>query len=418
MKIPLSKPDVGEREVELVSSVLRSGRLSLGSRLAEFEQEFAAFVGARHAIAVSSGTSALHLCVRALEIGADDEVLTTSFSFVASANCLLYERAVPVFVDIDPATLNIDPAKIRATIARDYIWDGKRLINRRSGRVLKAILPVHVFGMPCDMAPILQTAEAFNLRVLEDACEALGATYRGQPAGTFGHAAAFAFYPNKQMTTGEGGMVITNDADVADVCRSLRNQGRDAGAGWLRHVHLGYNYRLSELHCALGLAQLERLEELLASRDRLARSYADGLADVPGLLLPGACPGSKRSWFVYVVQLLGASAAHVRNDLMEDLLASGIACQTYFPAIHQQPYFREMAGASVISLPHTELASETCLALPFFPSMKKEEVETVCRAVKNSLAKRRKLRRHVPFHERIVPSAPPTEESEQSIAAR
>lgn len=418
MKIPLSKPDIGDREIELVTSVLSSGQLSLGPRLVEFERKFAAHVGARHAIAVNSGTSALHLCVKALGIGSGDEVLTTSFSFVASANCVLYEGARPIFVDIDPPTLNIDPARINATIAHDYAWDGKRLTNRRSGRVLKAILPVHVFGLPCDMAPILQTADAFDLRVIEDSCEALGATYRGQPVGTFGDAGVFAFYPNKQMTTGEGGMIVTNDARVASVCRSLRNQGRDDDAGWLRHVQLGYNYRLSELHCAVGLAQLERLDPLLKVRDRIAEQYTRGLAGIPELALPTLCPGRKRSWFVYVVRLLGASAARNREVLIHDLTAHGIACQTYFPPIHRQPYLRGIHCPSAALLPHTESASEACLALPFFPSMTDEQVEEVCVTVRSSLARQVGSRGLLPPRTRLEQSEVSTRESEQSIVAR
>src|SRR4029077_19158789 len=305
VRIPLSHPEIGEREIEYVTRALRSGQLSLGPRLAEFEERFAAFVGARYAVATNSGTSALHLCVKALGIGPEDEVLTTPFSFVASANCLLYERAVPAFVDIHPATLNLDPIALEESIARHCTWERVhgRLINRRSGRPVRAILPVHVFGLPCDMAPILGIARDFNLRVLEDACEALGADYAGRRVGTFGDAAAFAFYPNKQMTTAEGGMVVHNDAQIAATCRSLRNQGRDDASGWLRHTSLGYNYRLSDLHCALGLAQLERIEELLSARARAAAAYSRALAGVPQITLPCDAAETRRSWFVYVIQL-------------------------------------------------------------------------------------------------------------------
>ena len=391
MNIPLSKPDIGEREIEYVTRVLRSGGLSLGPALTEFEERFAAYMGARYAVATNSGTSALHLCVKALGIGAGDEVLTSSFSFVASANCMLYEGALPSFVDIDPATLNLEPERIREAVARDYVWERTqaRLVNRLSGRLLKAILPVHVFGLPCDMAPILEIARAFNLRVIEDACEALGATYRGEAAGTFGDTAAFAFYPNKQMTTAEGGMVVTNDAAIANTCRSLRNQGRDESAVWLRHARLGYNYRLSDLHCALGLAQLERIEELLAARERVANCYSRLLAGTPEIALPPdpseTEARTKRSWFVYVIRLLGSLAPILRYELIEELRKRGIASQTYFEAIHRQPYFREIELVPQRALPCTDAASESCLALPFFPSMSGEQVAEVCAAVRETL---------------------------------
>ena len=387
MKIPLSRPDIGEREIELVARVLRSGQLSLGPVLAEFEEKFAAYVGARYAIATSSGTAALHLAVEALGIGPGDEVLTTSFSFVASANCLLYAGAVPSFVDIDPLTLNLDPRLLREAIARDYVWEGgrSRLVNRQSGRVLKAILPVHVFGLPCNMDSILELAQVFNLKIIEDACEALGAEYCGRHTGTWGDAAAFAFYPNKQMTTGEGGMLVTNDSEIAAICRSSRNQGRDDNSSWLRHIRLGYNYRLSDLHCALGLAQLERIEELLAARARVADLYARGLGDIHEVLLPCEAAEAARSWFVYVIQLQGNDGPAQRDRLMQELRERGIACQAYFPAIHRQPYFQHISLAPKRALPFTISASERCVALPFFPSMTCEQVDEVCGAVREIL---------------------------------
>jgi perosamine synthetase len=388
MKIPLSKPAIGEREIELVTRVLRSGQLSLGPLLAEFEEKFAAYVGTRYAVATSSGTAALHLAVEALGIGQGDEVLTTSFSFVATANCLFYAGALPSFVDVDPVTLNLDHRLLREAIARDYVWEAakSRLVNRQSGRVLKAILPVHVFGLPCDMEPILELADVFNLKILEDACEALGAEYSGRRVGTFGNAAAFAFYPNKQMTTGEGGMVVTNDRSVATICRSLRNQGRDEDAAWLRHIRLGYNYRLSDLHCALGLAQLERIDELLAARERVAAAYSRGLAGVSQVSLPCKLPDVGRSWFVYVIQLQGSAGPGLRTHLMEKLRTRGIACQAYFPAIHRQPYFQDVCPSPQRALPFTESASERCMALPFFPSMTDEQVAEVCAAMREILA--------------------------------
>ena len=387
MNIPLSQPDIGTLEVDSVTRALRSGSLSLGPRVSEFEREFANYIGTRYAIATNSGTSALHLCVRALGIGPEDEVLTTSFSFVASANCLLYEKALPVFVDIRPDTLNIDPSEIREIIRSEYAWKAGKvgLVNRRTGRTLKAILPVHTFGLPCDMSPIVELAREFNLRILEDACEALGSRYRGRLAGTFGDAAAFAFYPNKQMTTAEGGMVVTNDAQVATFCRSLRNQGRDDQSTWLRHIALGYNYRLSDLHCALGLAQLKRIDELLLSRARVAAEYSRALAETPGITLPCQVADAQQSWFVYVIRLQGSSPALRRDTLMAGLRARGIACQAYFPPIHRQPYFEDIGLSRTPSLPQTDSAAERCLALPFFSAMTSEQIAEVCAAVRHLL---------------------------------
>lgn len=388
MNIPFSRPDIGEREIFTVLNSLRSGRLSLGPWLEEFESRLAAYTGARYAIATSSGTAALHLCVKALGIGAGDEAITTSFSFVASTNCLLYEGAQPVFADIDPKSLNIDPSRIRDTISENYVRDPfrHRFVNRHTGRTLKGLLPVHIFGLPCSMEPILDIAREFGLRVVEDACEALGAEYHNHPVGTFGDAGVFGFYPNKQITTGEGGMIVTNSREIAELCRSLRNQGRTENARWLAHAHLGYNYRLSELHCALGLAQLERIDECLDMRRRIADLYSAGLAATPGIELPPKLRGHKRSWFAYVIQLRGPSPAGRRDSLMSGLHRRGIDCRPYFPAIHLQPYFRQVESISDGTLPRTESAADRCLALPFFPSMTAEQVSDVCAAVREVLA--------------------------------
>lgn len=389
MSIPLSLPHISEREVELVNHVLRSGRLSIGPFVEEFEKRFADYVGRKFAIAVNSGTSALHLCVRALGIGPKDEVLTTPFTFVASANCLLYEGAMPSFVDIDPATLNIDPLAIQHAIERDYMIDKvrRRLVNRLNGRTLKAILPVHVFGLPCDMRAILEIAKEWGLYVIEDACEALGAEIRGTRAGAFSHAAAFGFYPNKQMTTGEGGMIVTDDAAIAEYCRAARNQGRDGSETWLRHSLVGFNYRLSELHCALGVAQLERIDDLLAARASVAEYYAESLADIPQIGLPWDPTDTIRSWFAYVIQMKGPAGPTLRDRLIAGLKERDIACQTYFPCVHLQPYLEKMRLLPKRSLSVAESASERCLALPFFPSMTEEQVEEVCTAVREVLSR-------------------------------
>lgn len=390
MRIPLSLPHISEREIELVTHALRSGRLSIGPFIEEFEKRFAEYVGRRFAIAVNSGTSALHLCVAALGIGEKDEVLTAPFTFVASANCLLYEGAMPSFVDIDPGTLNIDPVTIQKAIERDYMFDKarRRLVNRLNGRRLKAILPVHVFGLPCDMRAIAEIANEWGLYVIEDACEALGAEISGRRAGSFSHAAAFGFYPNKQLTTGEGGMIVTDDPAIAEYCRAARNQGRDESAAWLSHAILGFNYRLSELHCALGLAQLERIDDLLAARASVAEAYGESLADIPQIGLPWSPADTIRSWFAYVIQLKGPAGPVLRDRLVAGLKERDIACQTYFPSVHLQPYFEKIRLLPERPLPIAESASERCLALPFFPSMREEQVEEVCAAIREILSER------------------------------
>jgi perosamine synthetase len=378
MNVPLSCPDISQREIDYVNRVLTTNVLSIGPVQREFEEKFAAYVGTRYAVAVSSGTAALHLCVRALGIGSQDEVLTTSFSFVASANCLRYEGALPLFVDIDSETLNIDPEVIREFIRRHCEFDrnSASLIDKRTGRRVKAILPVHVFGLPCDMNAILEIAHEYGMYIIEDACEAIGAEYRGWRVGGFGEVAAFAFYPNKQMTTAEGGMVVTNDEKVARLCRSMRNQGRGDDPSWLEHVRLGYNYRLSELHCALGLAQLERIEELLTAREKAAAAYTQELSGHPLIVPPHAAAEPKRSWFVYVVQVNGPSL--LRDRILIRLREHGIGCQAYFPAVHRQPYFGESDLKYQQPLPRTERAAGRCLALPFFSRITKEQIDFVC----------------------------------------
>jgi perosamine synthetase len=386
MNISLSAPDIGEREMDYVRQVLQSRQLSMGPWIDKFEKEFAAYSGSRHAIAVNSGTSALHLCVRALGIGANDEVITTSFSFVASVNCFLYEGALPALVDIDPVTLNLDPQAVREFLSSKCRRSAEGLlIDRETGRVVKALMPVHVFGLPCAMEELMEIAREYRLLVLEDACEAIGAEVEGRRAGTFGNAGVFAFYPNKQMTTGEGGMITTNDQHIAEVCRSMRNQGRDTDGAWLRHVRLGYNYRLSELHAALGVAQLERIESILASRAEIAREYSELLSGRKELQLPEDQPGMKRSWFVYVVRFLGDSPAALREHVRARLREKDIASQVYFTPIHHQPFFQQCFPETVPSLPYTDQAADQCLALPFHSRLSKSEIQIVCDEVTAAL---------------------------------
>jgi len=386
MKIPLSAPDIREREMEYVSQVMNSNHLSMGPWLDKFEHQFSQYVGTKHAIAVNSGTSGLHLCVRALEIGPQDAVITTSFSFVASVSCFLYEGALPIFVDIDPQTLNLDPAAVREYCQNqcERAANGT-LIDRQSGRVVKAILPVHVFGLPCPMDEITEIAREYGLAIIEDACEALGAEFDGQRAGTFGNAGVFAFYPNKQMTTGEGGMITTNDDRIAELCRSMRNQGRDTDGAWLRHVRLGYNYRLSELHAALGVAQLERIDSILVSRAEVADRYTELLSGQPQLQLLETNSRMKRSWFVYIVRFRSGSPEQVRDRVRKFLREREIATQIYFTAIHQQPFYTKCQTGAAPSLPHTERAASECLAIPFHSRLSETEIKFVCDAIREAL---------------------------------
>ncbi|MGA8747146.1 MAG: DegT/DnrJ/EryC1/StrS family aminotransferase [Solirubrobacterales bacterium] len=366
-EIPLARPEIGVREEELVLEVLRSGRLSLGPMGERFEREFAAWLGVEDAVAVSSGTSALHLGVRALEWGRGDAVLTSPFSFVASANCLLYEGARPIFCDIDPGTLNLDPEAAEAAVGESTV----------------GILPVHIFGYPAAMPELEQIADRRGLGVLEDACEALGAIdAQGRGVGTRSNLAAFAFYANKQMTTGEGGMLIPTDPGAASRLRSERNQGRAADMGWLDHGGLGFNYRLSDLAAALGVAQLERLDSMLAGRARVAALYAERLAEFDGLRMPSPGRGEeRRSWFVYVIHLPPGSD---RDATVDRLAERGIASKAYLPCIHLFPHLREL-GYQEGQFPVAEATAASSLALPFFPTMSESQVERVCDALAGSL---------------------------------
>jgi perosamine synthetase len=363
--IPLARPSIGPSEEARVLETLRSGRLSLGPRLDAFEGVLSSRLGGLPVSAVSSGTAGLHLAVRAAGIEAGDEVVTTPFSFVASANCVLFENARPVFCDIDARTLNLDPEA-----AADAV----------SGRTT-GLLPVHIFGYPADLPALERLAAERGLWIVEDACEALGAVHAdGVPVGARGHASVFAFYANKQITTGEGGAVVCPDPTTKERIDSERNQGRAPDMGWLDHDRLGFNYRLDELSCALGLAQLERLEELLTGRARVAARYADALADVEGLDLP--CPdarGDRRSWFVYVVQL---PRGVDRDAALVALRERGVESKPYLPAIHRMSFYRERFGHREGEFPVCEDVAARSLALPFFPELTDGEIEQVAAAVR------------------------------------
>ena len=384
----MSSPDLTDAERQAVMAVLQTPNLSMGKQIDAFESVMASYAGARYAIGVNSGTAGLHLCVRAAGIGAGDLALTTPFSFVASSNVLLFEQAIPVFVDVDPRTGNIDPELV-AQAAADLAAGGaaaRRWLPRRGAErpgPLKALLPVDVFGQPADMDALAATARRYGLKVIEDSCEALGAEYKGRKAGTLGDYGVFAFYPNKQITTAEGGLVVTDDEQAAGMMRALRNQGRAPGDTWLQHTYLGYNYRLDELSAALGVAQMARIEELLCKRERVAGWYGERLAEISQVEAPGLVKETTRvSWFVYVIRLApGIDRAAVAARLAE----LGIPVRPYFLPIHLQPYMVERFGYQPGDFPVTEDLGERGLALPFSGMMTEGQVETVCRALQEVL---------------------------------
>jgi len=368
--IPLARPVLGEEEERAVVEVLRSGQLSLGPRLAEFEQAFAARVSAPHASAVSSGTAGLHLALRAVGVGEGDEVVTSPFSFVASANVVLYERARPVFADVDPVTLNLDPQAAAA------------VVTERT----KTLLPVHIFGYPADMPAFERIAAERDLGIVEDACEALGAVHAdGTAVGGRGHPAVFGFYANKQLTTGEGGMVTLGDGELKERIDSERNQGRAKDMGWLDHDRLGFNYRLSDIACALGLAQLERLDEMLAARGRVAGLYREALGGIEGLGLPCAdSGGARRGWFVFVVQLPHGVD---RDATIRALAAENIQSKPYLPAIHLMSFYRERFGHREGEFPVCEDIAARSVALPFFPEMSEGQVARVEEVLREAIGR-------------------------------
>lgn len=356
--IPMSSPEITEDDVNAVAEVVRSGHLALGPKTEEFERRIAEYVGASHAVAVSSGTSALHLIVKAMDIGPGDEVLVPSFTFVSSANAILYEGASPVFVDIEPDTYNLDPQ------------DLEMKVTPRT----KAIMVVDVFGHPAEWDEILRISEKYNLKVIDDSCEALGAEYNGRKLGQFGDAAAFAFYPNKQITTGEGGMIVTDDPETARICRSLRNQGRGEMGAWLEHERLGYNYRITEMSAALGISQIRRIEEIIAKRERVAEMYTDRLSALEFVRPPVVRFNVRKSWFVYTITL---SDGQNRDRVMRAMMNGGVPTRGYFSPIHLQSYIREGLGTSEGMLPVTESKASRIIALPFHGNLSEAEVEQV-----------------------------------------
>jgi len=391
--ISLSSPDITNSEREAVSRVLLRRTLSIGPEIVAFEERFSSFLGVSHAVAVNSGTSGLHLAVIAAGLSDGDLVLTTPFSYVASANAALYQRGIPVFIDVDRRTGNIDPELIRqaahdlmrgGAAARKWLPPALRNGRRRgdTGR-LKMILPVHVFGQPVDMDPILEVASEYELVVVEDACEALGSEYKQFSAGSMGHAGVFAFYPNKQMTTGEGGMIVTNRDDWAELFRSLRNQGRIDSGAWLCHARLGYNYRMDEMSAALGRAQMERIDELIASREKVAAWYNERLAGMELIETPEVVESTTRmSWFVYVVRVRPPLD---RDRLIDDLANVGIPTRPYFTPIHLQPFYRERFGYETGDFPVSEELGNISLALPFSGVMTERQVDFVCSTLERAV---------------------------------
>ena len=392
-EIPLSQPDITSGDIDAVTDVLRSGRLSIGPRQDLFEQTVAERAGRRHGLAVSSGTAGLHLVLAALGIGPGDEVITTPFSFVASSNVILMVGAKPVFVDICPTSLNMDPQRVEAAITDKT----------------KAILAVEVFGSPRHMDRLAQIAQSNEIPLIEDCCEGLGGTCHGKPIGSYGRAGVFGFYPNKQITTGEGGMIVTDDDRLASLCRSMRNQGRadpDAAStnnylnstttgSWLAHERMGWNYRLSEIACALGISQMERLDDMLAARREVATAYMQRLMEYEDLVLPTIEPGCEHemSWFVFVVRLNNHYARTERDRIITGLRRHDVGAGNYFPCIHLQTHYRELFGHRKGDFPIAESISDRTIALPFFNKLDDTQIELVCHTLQIMIQREQLLKR-------------------------
>lgn len=364
-KIQIAKPFIDEEDIEGVVEVLKSGWLSLGPKIKEFEKEFAKYAGVKYACAVSSGTAALHLGVKALGLKKGDEVITTPFSFVASSNVLLYEGVKPIFSDIEETTFNMDPSLIEGVITEKT----------------KAILPVHIFGQSVQMDEILRIAKKNNLKILEDACESLGATYKGKMVGVAGDIGTYAFYPNKQMTTGEGGMIVTNSTKLYELCDSMRNQGRTDKGDWLTHERLGYNYRMDEMSASLGITQLKKIDWMIAEKRKIASLYNEMLSEFEGIEILRIGPNRTHSYFVYVIRVKNK----MRNKLVENLNKEGIQTKPYLPVIHLQPFMREMFGYKEGDFPVAERISGETLALPFYIGLSKDDVEYIRNKTKEIL---------------------------------
>jgi perosamine synthetase len=373
-KVPLSSPDIIEKDIEAVVDVMKTRFLSIGPKVVEFENRMGEYTGAKYAVAVNSGTSALHLIIRGMGIGEGDVVITTPFSFIASANCILFERARPLFIDIDGQTLNLDPNKTDEQLGK---------MSQEELDKVKAMIVIDAFGQPADWDRFTEIARRYNLLLIEDSAEALGSEYKGRKCGSFGEAGVFAFYPNKQITTGEGGILVTDDAELARLARRMRSQGRGESGEWLDHERLGYNYRMDEISSALGCSQMERIEEILDKREKVAGMYGEKLAEVEKVEVPYIAPYvSKMSWFVYVVRL---KRGIDRNKVIRYLNEEGVQCKPYFTPIHLQPFYRKMFGYKEGDFPITEDVTGRTIALPFFNNLKEEQIDYVVEKLKEGI---------------------------------
>jgi len=374
MRVPLSSPDIIEKDIEAVVGVMKTRFLSIGPKIVEFEKRMSEYAGVKYAVAVNSGTSALHLIIRGMGIGEGDVVITTPFSFIASSNCILFERGRPLFIDIEEDTLNLDADKVEEKLGS---------LSQEELDKVKAMIVVDAFGQPADWDRFTEIARRYNLLLIEDSAEALGSEYKGRKCGSFGEAGVFAFYPNKQITVGEGGILVTDDEGLARLARSMRSQGRGENGEWLDHERLGYNYRMDELSAALGCSQMERIEEILEKRARVAGMYRERLAEVEGVQIPFISPYvSKMSWFVYVIQL---DKKINRDSMIKYLNAEGVQCKPYFTPIHLQPFYRKMFGFKEGDFPITEDVTGRTIALPFFNNLREEQVEYVVNKIKCGL---------------------------------
>lgn len=368
--IPLAQPEIKNSDKKAVLEVLKTPFLSLGPKLKEFERKIAKFIGTKYAVGVSSGTAALHLIIKALGIGKGDEVITTPFSFIASANCILYERGKPVFVDIDEKTFNIDPAKIEEKITKKT----------------KAILAVDVFGQPADWKNLEKIAKKYKLYLIEDSAEALGSEFFGKKCGSFGQAGVFSFYPNKQIVCGEGGCIVTNNKKIAQECQSMANQGRRVKKGqWLEHIRLGFNYRLSDIQSALLISQLKRIKKIIKKREKIAKLYNEKLKEIPEIEIPYIAPGVKMSWFLYVIKLKEKFSQKERDLIIKKLEKNGVQTRNYFFPIHLQPFYKKMFGFKRGDFPICEKIAQRTIALPFYNNLKEKEIDFVVKSLKKVL---------------------------------